>query len=64
MFKSGFELVSDLHLEATKFNKTIITVWTQGYIFDHSGCIKSYDERSVTIDDIKYSRETCVFKVR
>ena len=52
MFKSGFELVTNLHL--AKFNKTVITVWIQGHILDHSGYIKSYTEHSVTIDDFIY----------
>jgi hypothetical protein len=64
MFKSGFELVTDLHLDAAKFNKTKVTVWVQGHILDHSGYIKSYTEHSVTIDDYKYLRANCVFKVR
>jgi hypothetical protein len=64
MFKSGFELVTDLQLEAAKFNKTIVTVWIQGNILDHSGFIKSYTDDSVTIDDFKYLRASCIFKVR
>jgi hypothetical protein len=64
MFKSGFELVTDLHLDAAKFNKTMITIWIQGHIFDHSGFIKSYTEDLVTIGDSKYLRANCVFKVR
>jgi hypothetical protein len=64
MFKSGFELGTDLHLDAAKFNKTMITVWIQDHIIDHSGYIKSYTEHSVTIDDYKYLRENYAFKVR
>jgi hypothetical protein len=64
MFKSGFELVTDLQLDAAKFNKTMITVWTQGHILDHSGYIKSFTEHTVTIDDFKYPRDNCIFKVR
>jgi hypothetical protein len=64
MFKSGFELENDLHIDAAQFNKTVITVWIQGHILDYSGHIKSYTEHSVTIDDFKYLRVNSVFKVR
>jgi hypothetical protein len=64
MFKSGFELGTDLHLDAAKFNKTMITVWIQDHIIDYSGYIKSFTEHSVTIDDFKYLRANSVFKVR
>jgi hypothetical protein len=64
MFKSGFELVTDLQLDAAKFNKTMITVWIQGQILDYTGNIKSYTEHSVTIDEFKYLRVNCLFKVR
>jgi hypothetical protein len=64
MFKSGFELVTDLHLDAAKFNKTMITVWIQGHILDYTGYIQSYTEHSVTIDDFNYLRADCVFKIR
>ncbi|QGQ94198.1 hypothetical protein EHS13_04385 [Paenibacillus psychroresistens] len=64
MFKSGFELGTDLHLDAALYNKTMITVWIQDHIIDISGYIKSYTDISVTINDFIYLRANCVFKVR
>jgi hypothetical protein len=64
MFKSGFELRTDLHLDAAQYNKTMITVWIQDHILDISGYIKSYTDRSVTVDEYKYLRANYVFKVR
>lgn len=64
MFKSGFELGTDLHFDAAQFNKTLITIWLQDHILDTSGYIKSYTEYSVTINDFIYLRASYVFKVR
>jgi hypothetical protein len=64
MFKSGFELRTDLHLDAAKHNKTMTTVWIQDHIIDFSGYIKSYTDNSVTINGFIYLRDSYVFKVR
>lgn len=64
MFKSGFVLETNLHLDAAKFNQTVITVWIEDHIIDYCGYIKSFTEDSVTIDEFKYLRAISVFKVR
>lgn len=37
MFKSGFILTTDSHLEASMFNKTPITLFQDGERFDFGG---------------------------
>jgi hypothetical protein len=54
MFKSGFILSTDDHLEAAMFNKSEISVWQQGTILDYGGLIEAITVNAVTINGEKY----------
>jgi hypothetical protein len=54
MFKSGFILSTDNHLQAAMFNKTEICVWQQSKILNYGGQIEAIKENSVTINGEGY----------
>jgi hypothetical protein len=62
MFKSGFILSSDNHLQAAMFNKTEICIWQQGKILDYGGLIEAVTDNAVTINGQKYLKATCEFR--
>lgn len=64
MFKSGFLLTTDAHLEAAMFNKTPVVAWQDGEIIDYGGLIEKMDDKTVTINGMHYVKAACEFKVR
>jgi hypothetical protein len=56
MFKSGFILSTEAHLDAAIFNKSDEIVWLQGRIVDYGGKIETYTENSVTVNGEKYMK--------
>lgn len=64
MFKSGFILTTDDHIEAAMHNQTPVIAWQDGEIIDYGGPIEKHDEHTVTINGMHYVKATCVFKIR
>jgi hypothetical protein len=64
MFKSGFLLETDSHLQAAIFNKSFVIVWQDDEIVDYGGIIESLSDHSVTILGNRYLKETCQFRIR
>ncbi|GIP38653.1 hypothetical protein J31TS4_19330 [Paenibacillus sp. J31TS4] len=64
IFKSGFTLTTDSHLQAAAFNKTDICVWQHGKLIEYGGHIEKISDVAVTINGEKYLKATCEFKVR
>lgn len=63
MFKSDFLLSTDAHLLAARHNKTLVTVWRNGYSTEKEGVIEEMDEVAVTIHGTRYSKLECEFRV-
>jgi hypothetical protein len=64
MFKSGFVLSTDSHIDAAIFNKSSVEVWQAGMILDYGGIIESHTENSVTVNGERYLKATCELRIR
>lgn len=64
MFKSGFLLSTDAHLQAAMFNKTSVSVWQAGKLLEFGGPIEKISTDAVTIQGGRYLKATCEFRVR
>ena len=64
MFKPGFVLTTDAHLDAAIFNKTIVIVWQQGDVLDYGGLIEERTNNSVIVNGERYLKINCEFRVR
>jgi hypothetical protein len=64
MFKSGFLLETDHHLQAAMFNKSNVIVWQDDEIIYYGGPIESFTENSITILGNRFLKETCQFRIR
>lgn len=73
MFRSGFILTSDAHIEAAMFNKSHVTVWMQDKIVDYGGVIQEYNELAVKLNNYWHPRKIsdgdatiypCEFRIR
>lgn len=61
MFKSGFTLTTDAHLDAAIFNRTPVVVWQNGVALDTGGQIEKHGEQTVTINGMHYIKAVCAF---
>jgi len=59
MFKPGFILENDLHLQAAMFNKSKVDVWQYNKIIDYGG-----SENAVMINSGRFLKETSQFRIR
>lgn len=63
MIKPKFILTTDAHLSMAMLNSSRVSVWLQDELLDYGGVIKEFTELSVTINDGKYLRATCEFRI-
>jgi hypothetical protein len=64
MYISGSTLRTSADLDNAMLFSLNISVWQQGEIIDYGGKIVGHTEGAVHINDGRYLKAVCVFKVR
>lgn len=64
MYKSGHPLHTAADFDNAMFFALNVIVWQNDSIIEYGGKIESHTDDSVRINDGKYLKATCEFKVR
>lgn len=64
MFKSNYILKTDVDFDNAMLFGVNVSVWQKGEIIDYGGKIVANTKDSVHINDGKYLKAVCEFKVR
>jgi hypothetical protein len=64
MFKPGFLLFTDAHLQAAMFNRSIVCVWQNGEVIDYGSRIEEVSNDAVRIKDGWFLKTVCEFRIR
>jgi hypothetical protein len=64
MYTSGYTLRTSADFDNAILFQKYISVWQNGSILDYGGLIESHTDNSVKINDGRYLKATCEFRVR
>lgn len=62
--QKGFVLKQPVDFDNAMFLQKNIEVWQQGRLLDYGGQIQMHTDNAVIINDGKYLKATCEFRVR
>lgn len=64
MYTSGYILRTSTDFDNAVFFKKVVTVWQNGTLLNYGEKIQALTDLSVTMEDGRYLKAPCVFKVR